>query len=57
MKHRNTKNQHDKHKHDYYEYPHVIRNMIYAIATICENTKEFIHIKHGCLKITKHVYH
>ena len=34
MKHqKQDKNQHDKQKHDYYEYSHVIRNMIYAIAT------------------------
>ena len=33
MKHqKQDKNQHDKLKHDYYEYPHVVRFMMYMIA-------------------------
>ena len=40
MKHqKQDKNHHDKHKHDYYGNPHVIKPMMYMIARQGENTK------------------
>ena len=44
----------DKHKHDHYVNPHVIRAMINMIAKQRWEHKIIVHIKHGCLKSAIH---
>ena len=44
-------NKHEKHKHDYYVNPHVIRAMINMIGKHIREHKIMVHMKHGCLKM------
>ena len=44
-------NKHEKHKHDYYVNPHVIKPMINMIAKQMVRTQNMGPYKHGCLKM------
>ena len=51
MKHqKQDMNKHEKHKHDYYLNPHVIKLMINMIAKQMVRTQNMGPYKHGCLK-------